>query len=238
MILKQLSDRIYYLPHDEKYDRPTLGYIKGDSFSVMIDSGSSKRHLKLFNEGLEERNLPSPKYSIITHWHWDHTFAISSFNGDVIANEVTNAQLEKMQQWKWTEEAMQQRLNTGEEIEFCDTYIRVEYPNRDEIDIKPANKTFNNELLLDLGNVHCKVMHVGGPHSEDSNLIYIPEEKTLFVGDADCGDFYNGNGQYDQDKLKEYLDIIKKLDYDIYIHGHVAPMSKIEAINMLEKELK
>ena len=76
MILQQLTDRIYYLPCDQEYDRPTLGYIQGDNFSVMIDCGTSKQHLDLFYQGLLQRSLPSPKFAIITHWHWDHTFEI------------------------------------------------------------------------------------------------------------------------------------------------------------------
>lgn len=32
-----------------------------------------------------------------------------------------------MSKWQWTDEAMKQRLLTGEDIEFADTNIRKEY---------------------------------------------------------------------------------------------------------------
>ncbi|EKN42222.1 metallo-beta-lactamase family protein, partial [Clostridium botulinum CFSAN001627] len=32
-MFKKLTERVYYLEHNEDTDRPVLGYIKGDKFS-------------------------------------------------------------------------------------------------------------------------------------------------------------------------------------------------------------
>ena len=40
MKLKKLSDRIWYYPYEEERDRPNLGYIKGDNFSIAVDAGN------------------------------------------------------------------------------------------------------------------------------------------------------------------------------------------------------
>ena len=56
----KVTDRIYYLPHNEETDRPILGYIKGDKFSLMVDSGNSKKHVDLFIDELSSLEMPYP----------------------------------------------------------------------------------------------------------------------------------------------------------------------------------
>lgn len=74
MELKKLSNRIYYLPNEEETDRPVLGYIKGDKFSLAVDAGNSVKHVKKFYEELRKANLSLPDFTVLTHW--DHTFGI------------------------------------------------------------------------------------------------------------------------------------------------------------------
>lgn len=41
MDLTKVTERIYYLINDRETDRPVLGYIKGDKYSLMVDAGNS-----------------------------------------------------------------------------------------------------------------------------------------------------------------------------------------------------
>lgn len=236
-ILSQLTERIYYLPCSSDTDRPNLSYIRGDRYSLMVDAGNSAGHAALFLQGLEELELPAPSYVAITHWHWDHTFAIHAVPGTTIAGRLTNEQLSKVMAWDWTEEAMQFRLSSGEEIEFCDTHIRLEYPNRDKIIVKTADIEFDQRLTLDLGGITAQLIHIGGPHSEDSVVVYIPEEKALFLGDADGGDFYHMQGLYDKKKLISFIQFLRDLDFKISIDGHDVPATKEELLTYMEEEL-
>ncbi len=81
-------------------------------------------------------------------------------------------------------------------------------------------------------------MEVEAPHSEDSVLIYVPEEETIFVGDADCEDHYNNHGKYDKNKLEKYIELIRRFDFTTYVLGHDKPESREEVINYLRSELK
>ena len=47
-MLQQLTDRVWYLPHDEASDRPVLTYIEGDQLSVAVDAGASPAHVREF----------------------------------------------------------------------------------------------------------------------------------------------------------------------------------------------
>ncbi|MGG7098633.1 MBL fold metallo-hydrolase [Clostridium sardiniense] len=237
-MLVSLSNRVYYLPHNEETDRPVLGYVRGDKYSLMIDAGNSDKHVRAFMEETQKNNLPYPNYVGITHWHWDHTFGLSSIKTTAIASRVTNNQLKRMTLWKWDDKSMEDRVKNGYEIEFCDNMIKKEYEDRGYIDVRTADIVFDDELTLDLGGVSCEIMRIGGSHSKDSTIYYIPEEKVLFLGDACCEDMYNGEPHFRMEKLYKLIKDLKNIDFKICIEGHSEYTTKEELIEYLESELK
>jgi len=76
---------------------------------------------------LDDNHLPYPKYALITHWHWDHTFGMHAFNGETIVSSLTNKMLKKMKEYSWDEESVLKRLETKEEIEFAYKCMKKEY---------------------------------------------------------------------------------------------------------------
>ena len=203
----------------------------------MIDCGNSPAHLALFYQALDAEGLPRPSTALITHWHWDHTFAMCAFSGRTVACQDTDRQLREMQLWAWTEDAMAERLLTGKDIEFCDTHIRLEYPDRSLITVVPADTTFRDGASCDLGGIHSEASRIGGPHSEDSVVVLIPERKVLFAGDGHTGDFYGLGGGYDRNKLAAYIKVLQSTDFEIYVHGHVPPVTRADILTELAAEL-
>ena len=238
MELKKISDRIYYLTAEEETDRPVLGYVKGNKYSLAIDAGNSAKHVEKFYFELRKANLKLPDYTVITHWHWDHTFGMHAAVGKTIAGHGTNNKLKEVMTWKWSDADMKARLETGQDIELCDRCIKIEYPNREDIKVISADIDFKGSVVLDLGGIHCEIMATKAPHSEDSVLIYIPDEKTIFIGDADCEDYYDNNGQYDKDKLQAFIELIKGIEFNTYVLGHDEPQTKHEVITYLTDELR
>lgn len=114
-MLTQVSSNVYILPFDSHRDRPNLGYIHGEKYSVLVDAGNSPAHLNAMLEAIDEAGLPKPKIALITHWHWDHTFGMHAFSGTTMTHAKTNEILSGLTQWQWTQEAMAERLSTGEE---------------------------------------------------------------------------------------------------------------------------
>jgi glyoxylase-like metal-dependent hydrolase (beta-lactamase superfamily II) len=237
MGLKKITNRVYYLPSEELTDRPTLGYIKGDKYSLAIDAGNSLDHVEKFYKVLETSGLRLPEFTIITHWHWDHTFGMHAVSGKTIACRRTNEKLGEVRKWKWTDEAMEKRLLTGEDIEICNQCIKLEYPDRNTIIVIKAEVEFTGGLNIDLGGVHCEIKEFNGPHSEDSVLVYIPAERVAFIGDADNGDYYQNDGQFDKSKLKKMINVLDKIDVDMFVSGHGAPESKSDVLDFLKEEL-
>ena len=76
MELKKLMKNIYYLPHEPEVDRPMLAYVKGEKYSLAVDAGYSFCHVKDFYEAIELNKFRTPDFTVITHWHYDHTFGM------------------------------------------------------------------------------------------------------------------------------------------------------------------
>jgi len=237
MKLKKISGSVYYLPAEERTDRPVLGYIKGDKYSLAVDAGNSSNHVDKFYEELRESNLRLPDFTVITHWHWDHTFGLHSVSGKTVANHLTNKKLSEVQKWEWTDKAMEMRLKSGEDIEMCDRCIKLEYPDRNKIKVVRAEIEFNGVISINLGGVHCEIREFNATHSSDSVLIHVPEESAVFIGDANDGDYYDNKGQHDKTRLKEMIKVLERIDADIFILGHDVPRTKLEIMSYLKDEL-
>ncbi len=236
MKLAKVTDRIYYLQGNAETDRPFLYYIKGTDYSVAIDAGQSKQHVEQFYQAIAEEGFPYPRYTVITHWHWDHTFGIAYIKGETIANELTKQKLMKVSEWEWSQTAMEQREKDGEDIAFCNNCIKKEYPDLSDITVKSVDIGIRQVQELDLGDIHVQLYPRDSIHSRDALLIYVPEEKALFVGDADCADCYE-NGKVDMDRLKSYMRFICGFEFDYYLLGHDYPDNKDGAMKYL-KELE
>src|SRR4051794_28791425 len=95
-MLNKFSDTIYYLSNQDDNERPTLGLVCGDQYSLIIDCGNSAQHAKEFLREIEKLNVPPIKYMVITHAHWDHFLGMNEFDAIVITNSQTN---ETIKEW-------------------------------------------------------------------------------------------------------------------------------------------
>ena len=58
-MLQQLTPRVYQLDFSQEQDRPVLGYIRGDRFSLMVDAGNSPEHVQAYLAAVEESGFSS-----------------------------------------------------------------------------------------------------------------------------------------------------------------------------------
>lgn len=226
MGLEKLTDTIYFLPHEPEFDRPMLAYVKGDKFSLAVDAGYSASHVKDFYRALEANHLRKPDFTVITHWHYDHTFGMHAVNGVSVAHQKTNHFLR----------AQREKARDERYIDFLredDIYFRKEYAGQTELKIVVSDIEYVNEITLNLGNAAARVFHTVSPHSEDTTCVYIPEEKVLFLGDAASEDFFNG-GYMDQEKLSRFIQMVSSLDCEYCVLSHCEPMKKRELLAYLD----
>lgn len=218
MGLERLTDRVCYFPHQAEVDRPMLAYLRGDHFSLAIDAGYSAKHVDDFYRLLDEAGLKRPDFTVITHWHYDHTFGMFHIHGASIACQETNRFL-KQQQAKACDAAYIDVLKNS------DPYFAREYIQETTLKIVQADLQFQGQLVLDLGGITAQIFHTEAPHSEDSVCVYVPEEKILFLGDSVCEDVFH-NGYMDKEKLRKLMDMIEQKDCAYCLLSHDEPLQK------------
>ena len=221
--LKRLTEHIWYMPFESERDRPNLCYVKGNNWNLAIDAGHSAAHTREFYELLEKENLPLPSLTVLTHWHWDHTFGMHAVNGLCLANSKTNMYLSE-----WKEKI---EKNGPEEFFSIHETIRREYGGNTNVIVKQADMIFSGEITLDLGGCMVRVIQTEAPHTDDSTLIYVDDDKTLFLGDAIGADFFTGIKR--TDLCEKLADTIKKINPEICLEGHWTPVDAQDTLNDL-----
>ena len=227
MKLERLTDRVWYYPYEEYRDRPNLGYIRGDKWSLAVDAGHSDAHVQEFYAALVEAGLPLPDLTVLTHWHWDHTFGMHVIHGLSLANARTNRYLKDF--------AEQIRQNGTDFFLAYDERIRNEYAGGKPVIIVPADLEFTGEMMLDLGNCPVRIFQAEAPHTDDSTLIEVIDEKVLFIGDATGGTF--PTWETDPVLNQKLADTLAASDAEIFMVGHWIPRGKEELlVDMFEEE--
>ncbi|MFC0015196.1 MULTISPECIES: MBL fold metallo-hydrolase [Allobacillus] len=226
--IQQLSDRLYYLPPYPKTDRPILAAVVGDTHTLIIDAGNSAEHAKLFKQQLSAHEIYGDLLAL-THWHWDHVFGLQEMNLPSVANNLTFQGIQNLQRYSWDDQALDRRVEQGIEIPFCADAIKLEFGDERNIFIPDPTLTFDQQIKLNLGGVSCMIEHVGGDHSPDSTLIYIPEEKMLFLGDCLYANMYAEKWHYTTENITILLEKIDEFDAEtFFLSHHPAPLNKNE----------
>lgn len=226
----KISEHIYVLEKNDDTDEPYLYYVSGKDSALEIDAGNSPYYYLKFIEELKALNLKKPSLIGITHWHWDHSFGLIASDIPSFAHPLTYHQLNKVAKWEWNDEAMKKRLANKEDIPFCDEHIRIQYPDLNNIKVKPIDFIIEEEKVLDLGDVHVRLLPMDSPHSRDTLLFVVEEDGIMIGGDASYEDYYDLNIAYDAERLKEFINFIEDYDFKYYAGGHAPLMSKEELL--------
>ena len=236
-MFQRITEHIHMRKCQHYTDRPNIGYIRGERGVLLFDAGNSGANVEQLKMELRDAGLPLPDYLALSHWHWDHSYGAAFWGCPVIAGRETDAWLRRMSQWSWDEDSMAHRVETGEDIAFCCDMIRREYPDRTKIQVVPADLVFDGRLTIDLGGVRAELIHCKGPHSSDSVLCYVPEDRFVFLGDSNCKDLYGLSWEcdievegsftaatealaYDPEKVRDYLALLETLDFTHCVSGH------------------
>lgn len=221
--LERISERVWILPFEDWRDRPNIGYIRGDRFSIAVDAGHSGAHVNEFYDRLREEDLPLPDLTVITHWHWDHTFGMHAINGLSIANSRTNKYLHDYRE----------NLNKNGTEGFLSMYdaIRNEYQGNAPVIVTTADIVFDGEMAIDPGGCSVKLICSDAPHTDDSTLVFVQEEGVLFIGDSTCGSF--PEWKKEEILCRSLHDRISSFDVNKVVSGHWNVQTKKEALEDL-----
>lgn len=218
-ILTKISENVYWLPPAEP-DRPSLCAVVGARRTLMLDSGASAAHARLFLDGLAELDIPFPQQVVLTHWHWDHVFGADALGVSVIAQEQTAAKLVELTQRDWSDDGLAHHVALGEQTAGGAEELKKELPAPRNVKIAQASITFSERLDVALGGVTCQIHHVGGDHAADSSIIYVEPDRVLFLADCLYDAVYAPKRHYTVKKLFPLIDRLLAFDAQVIVEGH------------------
>lgn len=216
--LQRISKHVWILPFNSPKDRPNLGYILGGEKALAVDAGHSSSHVEDFYSAIRSEDLPLPELTVITHWHWDHTFGMHAVHGETLARPETSDKLAQIKA------EMDADPDKAARFLGSDPTIRREYAGGVPLKVVPAGKIVTEDQAIDLGGLSVELIKSESPHTDDSLLVYVPEDHVLFVGDAQLGEY--PSWRMDWDKLAALADKVRGLDADVVIDGHWKPYTK------------
>lgn len=219
-MLNKLSESIYYLSNQNDKDRPTLGLVCGDQYSLVIDGGNSVQHAQEFLQEISRLDVPPIKYLVITHAHWDHFLGMNEFNATIIVNRLTQQMMNTWRSFSFGDQSLHEYVESNKMSSHCMEIIKNEIPMRDSFQLNASDIIFEGSLELDLGNKVCRIETIRSTHTDDSTIVYIPDEKTIFLGDSPYGTTTNSLFHYKQGMLLPMIEDIQKYDADHFLLGH------------------
>jgi glyoxylase-like metal-dependent hydrolase (beta-lactamase superfamily II) len=229
MNLHTLTPRVRWLPADPTTDRPILGVVSGAGGSLLVDAGNSPAHAGLLIREMERAGLPPPRFLMLTHWHWDHVFGAASIDAPALAHSETARAMRVMAGLDWGDAALDERVAAGTEIAFCRDMIRAELPDRSGLTVRPPEIAIEGEATVDLGDLSCRLIHVGGDHAHDSTIAFVPQERVVFLGDCLYDDLHHGARRLTAGQLFPLLERLLALEADHYLPAHHdAPLTRAE----------
>ena len=227
--LNKIGSHVYWLPPDSTTDRPVLGAVVGERATLLVDAGNSPAHAHLLLDEVAQRRLTPPQFLVLTHWHWDHVFGTSAITLPTFAHVETRRRVEEMANLDWSDTALDARVTSGQEIEFCRDMIKAELPDRRNLTLHPPEIGFTDRVELDLGDLRAHLIHVGGDHAADSIIVYVPQDRVVFVSDCLSPDLYHRPPIYTTQRLFPLIDRLLACEADYYLFGHAPePMPRSE----------
>ena len=216
MKLDRISEHVWVYPFEERRDRPNLSYIHGDKWNLAVDAGHSDEHVKEFYNALKDEGFALPDITVITHWHWDHTLGMHAVNGLTLSNGVTKQYLTDLKQ-KIEKEGVESFLD-------FDQSIREEYKDGKPVIVTMPDMIFSGEMRFDLGGCKVRIFQTQAPHTDDSTLIEVINDKVLILGDCTGGTF--PDWKVDQALAEKLAATIESIDPKVCLPGHWSALSK------------
>ena len=224
MKLTRISEKVWISEYEDERDRPALGYVRGRNWSLAVDAGHSQAHLREFYDALTQEGLPLPSLTVITHWHWDHSFAMHCLHGLSLAGEKTNEHLKDF--------IAKRSPEYDRDFLSWDPSIGKEYRDQ-EITVVPADIVYHDALQLDAGDTRIEIFEAVSPHTDDATRVFLPEEKILFLGDSISGVFPTWVA--DPEKTAALIETIEKSGAELCIGGHWDPWETEDLLKELRE---
>jgi glyoxylase-like metal-dependent hydrolase (beta-lactamase superfamily II) len=204
--------------------------VSGDGRELIaIDAGTRPDFAKGAYEALQAYapGLPPLTTVLVTHAHWDHVGGHSYFRG-------LNPRPKFYGRGNYREE-FEKEFNAPEV--FAKQFFGERFSADDVVSYKP-DVTIDNRTDLNIGGTKFELIPARGGETHDAMLIYLPDEKVMFMGDVIMpylGAPFAEEG--DLQGLLDALDAVVSRNPQHLLHGH-EPLTRVFSTTEILGHLK
>jgi glyoxylase-like metal-dependent hydrolase (beta-lactamase superfamily II) len=196
---------------------------------IAIDAGTRPDFAKGAYEALQAYapGLPPLTTVFVTHAHWDHVGGHSYFRG-------LNSHPKFYGRGNYQEE-FDKEFNAPEV--FAKQFFGERFNAEDVLSYKP-DVAIDNRTDLNIGGSNFELIPARGGETHDAMLIYLPEEKVMFMGDVIMpylGAPFAEEG--DVQGLLDALDVVVSRNPEHLLHGH-EPLTRVFSSPLILSHLK
>jgi glyoxylase-like metal-dependent hydrolase (beta-lactamase superfamily II) len=196
---------------------------------ISIDAGTRPDFAKGAYEALQAHasGLPPLTSVLVTHAHWDHVGGHSYFHG-------LNPRPKFYGRSNYQDE-FEKGVN-GPRV-FAKQFFGERFRSEDVLGYKP-DVTIDHRTDLNIGGSKFELIPVRGGETHDAMLIYLPDEKVMFMGDAIMP--YLGAPFDEEGDLQGLLDAIDEVvsrNPQHLLHGH-EPLTRNFTSSLILSHLK
>ena len=203
------------------------GFIIGETGVLVVDAMMVGSMVQPYLKAIRRVTDKPIRYLVNTHHHFDHCLG----NQFYAAAEVVSQRV--------CREAM---VAQGVDV----AYLRGQWPQYGEewpkTSLRPATITFEDRMVVHLGGRTIELLHPGSAHTYGDTLVYLPQEKVLFMGDVA---FHYLTPFVADDHASHWIRvldrIIRHMDVSTVVPGHgpvgdkTAPVETLRYLRLLKR---
>ncbi len=198
---------------------PNVGIVVGERATLIIDTGLGERNGRIILR--EARGLSGNDKFVVaaTHYHPEHDLGAEAFPDNAILV-------------RWSEQQREIDRFGLETIERFSSFAPVVAELLEGVQYRDADVIFPDEVTLDLGGVHVRVIGVGPNHTIGDTVFFVEEDKVLFAGDVVMPVFPAASAQFGNvDKWIANMDAFEALGPAVVVPAHGA-LGNVDSIRV------
>lgn len=145
---------------------------------------------------------------------------MNEFNATVIVNSLTHQKIEVWRKYSYDDRSLQKYVESNKITLHCMEIIQQEIPEREQFELSYPDLVFEESLTVDLGNKVCILERIRSTHTDDSTIVYVPDDKIIFLGDSVYGTNTDAIFHYKASQLRPMIEDIQKYDANHFLLGH------------------
>lgn len=168
---EKIADHVYVIPDNNVGMVPNVGIIVGTRGTLVIDTGLGARNGQTIVREMQKVSKTPELYLATTHFHPEHDLGAGGFP----------PQTKMIRSKAQVEEIAASGLETAKRFSgFSPLHAEL----LQGAEFRPADITFDQEHVLDLGGVRVRILAMGYNHTRGDTAFFVEPDGILFSGDV------------------------------------------------------